>query len=700
LLFEGDDMSAKFDPYHRWLAIPPEEQPPNHYRLLGVKLFETDEDVISAAVDQRMMHLRSFQTGPHGSESQRLLNEVSQASRTLLDPDDRRRYDAQLRAALARRQPSLGTATVFSDAGGPASNLAATVAKLADESNDLTLLVEDLTVAPVQEVKTPPAKGKSTKLDVEKLPDLSADLYELDTPETPAAPAAASGPLSRPAPLSRPVPLSRRPSPAATEKGIHPAIWAAAGGGGLLVLLLILSAIVPAMDFLGIFHGSTEVSARAKPEDEPQARPDPSIGRKSKPAVESNGQSNTPVDPPVKDRSKPPDTGAKTEVKQSEPTVKAPDPEPPLPKETESPVPPKVELKFPRQFELPPVKDTAPVTLGTVPADMMINSIRLFSEAARLGEDEYFTADPENTMEAPLKWRVFIGRTNAADRTRPGLAEISRNGDVVRFRWLADAATEPKSAQLCNATLLIETPDASPRIALRKVDAPEPITLDLQRPTIQRELKLASLPKTENLFLQIGDLAALPVTARIGEEVSEAPEKQPLSIQFPAAIPQQRPEARVAFEVAGADKLVVTVKPVLVTTAEEIPWTMDRLTTQKAAAAKALDAARRNAKIEDGKLPPLRKKHDIAQRKSKTAQGIEKTRTETAMLDLQREMENIINARDEQRKQAESWQKVVESFPELEKMTKTVHNTGKLEFRLFARTPDADIELVRTPGYR
>ena len=33
-------MSAPFDPYYRWLGIPPGEQPPNHYRLLGVQLFE------------------------------------------------------------------------------------------------------------------------------------------------------------------------------------------------------------------------------------------------------------------------------------------------------------------------------------------------------------------------------------------------------------------------------------------------------------------------------------------------------------------------------------------------------------------------------------------------------------------------------------------------------------------------------------
>ena len=33
-----------FDPYHKWLGILPEEQPPNHYRLLGIVDFESDED--------------------------------------------------------------------------------------------------------------------------------------------------------------------------------------------------------------------------------------------------------------------------------------------------------------------------------------------------------------------------------------------------------------------------------------------------------------------------------------------------------------------------------------------------------------------------------------------------------------------------------------------------------------------------------
>jgi hypothetical protein len=98
-------MSAAFDPYHKWLGIPPAEQPPHHYRLLGLALFEHDADVIEIAADQRMALLRSFHTGPHSDLSQRLLNEVAAARLCLLKPDRRERYDEVLRARLSIKQP-------------------------------------------------------------------------------------------------------------------------------------------------------------------------------------------------------------------------------------------------------------------------------------------------------------------------------------------------------------------------------------------------------------------------------------------------------------------------------------------------------------------------------------------------------------------------------------------------------------------
>jgi len=80
-------MSEAFDPYHKWLAIPPAEQPPNHYRLLGVTLFESDPDVIAHAAAQRIVHVRAFQIGKHSDESQQILREISTARVWLLNAD-------------------------------------------------------------------------------------------------------------------------------------------------------------------------------------------------------------------------------------------------------------------------------------------------------------------------------------------------------------------------------------------------------------------------------------------------------------------------------------------------------------------------------------------------------------------------------------------------------------------------------------
>jgi hypothetical protein len=77
-------MPKAFDPYHQWLGIGPEDQPPNHYRLLGIPLFEADRDVIANAATRQMAHLRTFALGRHSDLSQTLLNEVAAAKLRLL----------------------------------------------------------------------------------------------------------------------------------------------------------------------------------------------------------------------------------------------------------------------------------------------------------------------------------------------------------------------------------------------------------------------------------------------------------------------------------------------------------------------------------------------------------------------------------------------------------------------------------------
>lgn len=95
-------MSAgDFNPYYKWLGIPANELPANHYRLLGLSLFEPDPDVIQNAADRQMRHLRNYQRGERAAECQQLLSEIAIAKKTLLTADKRTAYDAQLKSQLS-----------------------------------------------------------------------------------------------------------------------------------------------------------------------------------------------------------------------------------------------------------------------------------------------------------------------------------------------------------------------------------------------------------------------------------------------------------------------------------------------------------------------------------------------------------------------------------------------------------------------
>jgi len=99
-------MVQEFDPYHRWLGIPLKDQPPDHYRLLGINRFEEDLSVIESAADRQMAHLRTFQSGKHSAFSQRLLNEVAAAKIVLLNATKKGAYDDRLRQEQTATQPT------------------------------------------------------------------------------------------------------------------------------------------------------------------------------------------------------------------------------------------------------------------------------------------------------------------------------------------------------------------------------------------------------------------------------------------------------------------------------------------------------------------------------------------------------------------------------------------------------------------
>lgn len=112
-------MSADFDPYRKWLGIPPDQQPPNHYRLLGIGVFESDPDTICNAADRQMSHVRTYQSGRYSQVSQEILNELSAARVCLLDPQKKSQYDEQLRQEMAAREAKSPLPAVMPAKAGP-----------------------------------------------------------------------------------------------------------------------------------------------------------------------------------------------------------------------------------------------------------------------------------------------------------------------------------------------------------------------------------------------------------------------------------------------------------------------------------------------------------------------------------------------------------------------------------------------------
>ncbi len=97
----GSTSANAFDPLAQWLGIPTAEQPPHHYRLLGLKLFEDRAEKIEQAADERMAAVRKHQNGPRAAATQKVLNRLAAAKQCLLNPATRGAYDAAIQGQLA-----------------------------------------------------------------------------------------------------------------------------------------------------------------------------------------------------------------------------------------------------------------------------------------------------------------------------------------------------------------------------------------------------------------------------------------------------------------------------------------------------------------------------------------------------------------------------------------------------------------------
>jgi len=99
-------MHQGFDAYHQWLGIPPQEQPPQHYRLLGLTLFEDNRSVIANAAERQSMLVRTYQMGQFADAANVLLREISTAKVCLLDEAKKADYDQRLSRQLNEQRQS------------------------------------------------------------------------------------------------------------------------------------------------------------------------------------------------------------------------------------------------------------------------------------------------------------------------------------------------------------------------------------------------------------------------------------------------------------------------------------------------------------------------------------------------------------------------------------------------------------------
>jgi hypothetical protein len=112
------DTTEQFDPYRKWLGIPPKDQPAHHYRLLGIAAFESDPDVVQNAADRQMAHVRNFQRGKNAAESQKILNELAAAKVCLLTEAKKSDYDKQLREQLRAKKAAATAARAATPVAG------------------------------------------------------------------------------------------------------------------------------------------------------------------------------------------------------------------------------------------------------------------------------------------------------------------------------------------------------------------------------------------------------------------------------------------------------------------------------------------------------------------------------------------------------------------------------------------------------
>lgn len=471
-------MTDSFDPYYKWLGIPPKDQPPNDYRLLGLELFEADPEVIDAAANRQMAYIQGCAVGQHVKTSQRLLNEIAAARLRLLDKKKKHQYDIELKKEQEKKQRRRN---VSRDSGR--KSLAAA---------------------------SKPSSSSSSVAVEEKAPGVVIDTRK--APEPPPVSVAQE---------QKSVASSRTRTAGAMPTKTKVLI------GGMLALGLLSTIVTAAFLFTRGSSPPTAVAQNPK-NDSPQDAPDKTTdtqpandGSETEPednldAIErlrqmnaalngedpdagttdtatGDGTNTTSTDPDTAVASStpnttatenPPATGNKPEDKPEEKPEPSPTPDKPKDppktpdKPKEPPKPANPFRTFPERVSLPELAedaDPAEATLGQVQlpkdANLFINMI-----GGQVDRNANFAmSKAPGTGDTP--WQITMTGTNGSVH----VADIKLDGKDLKFAWTKQAAAEKDAGLVRNTLLEMRTSTETHYAALREYAKVEPITLSFER---------------------------------------------------------------------------------------------------------------------------------------------------------------------------------------------------------------------------
>lgn len=109
-----------FDSYHKWLGIPPDQQPPHYYQLLGISVNELDTEVIQTAAQRQRASIEDHLHGAHHREASQLIYEIEEAELTLLSPELREDYNKRVKLVLKRQKSKQSHRNLDPDSNQPA----------------------------------------------------------------------------------------------------------------------------------------------------------------------------------------------------------------------------------------------------------------------------------------------------------------------------------------------------------------------------------------------------------------------------------------------------------------------------------------------------------------------------------------------------------------------------------------------------